>query len=117
MVVADGGSNIIIATSESGKTLYGYTLATGIWEGLAVENSDNTRLDPTIGNGVAYVAIDKKIHAFSAATGHWATLELPEVASPKLGPGRIRVDIGTKIHMFSGVTGKWATVDLAVDKK
>jgi hypothetical protein len=115
-VVADGGGSIVIATSESGKTIYGYSIETGVWDGLAVENPGQSRPSPVVGSGIAYVAIDKKIHAFSSATGRWATLDLPEVAQPKLMGSRIRVDLGNKIHMFSGKTGKWAMVDLGVDK-
>jgi hypothetical protein len=111
------GVGEIIAASESGKTLYGYSVHVGTWEGLAVANPDSIPLIPVVGSGVGYVAIGKRIHAFSPATGHWATLELPEVAQPEIYPGSIRVPIGTKIHVFSGVTGKWATVDLAVDMK
>jgi hypothetical protein len=116
-VVTDGGSSIILAASESGKTLYGYSVQTGTWEGVAVTNPGNSRPNPIVGNGVGYVAVGKRVYAFSPVTGHWTPLDLPEAAEPTIsGGGRLRVDVGTRIYMFSAVTGRWATIDLAVDK-
>jgi hypothetical protein len=117
-VVSDGGASIIIAPSESGKTLYGYSIQTGHWDGVAVTNPDDARSLPCVGTGVGYVVVGKRIYAFSAETGRWAVLELPEAAEPKMSVGaRLRVDLGSKIYMFSAKTGKWAIIDLAVDKE
>ena len=116
-VVLDGGASIIIASSHSGKTLYGYSHYTGTWAGVTVNNPDKSRLEPVLSSTVGYVVVGKRIHAFSAKTGHWAVVELPEVATPRVSLGdRIRVDVGAKIYMFSGSAGKWAIVDLAADK-
>lgn len=117
--VIDGGASIIIASSQSGKTLYGYSIHTGTWDGVAVNNPEKSHMESAVvGSGIAYVTVGKRIYAFSAATGRWAVVELPEIATPRMSVGdRLRIDSGTKIYMFSGVTGKWAIVDLATDKQ
>jgi hypothetical protein len=116
-VVADGGAAIIVAASQSGKTLYGYSVYTGSWDAVVVNNPELSPLEPVVVAGIAYVMIGKRIHAFSAATGRWAVVDLPEVATPRHSVGdRLRVDVGSKIYMYSGPTGKWAVVDLAADK-
>jgi hypothetical protein len=108
---------LVIASSVSEKTLYGYSVYTGSWEGVAVENLDKAPLNPIVGAGVAYVVVGKRVYAFSAAKGRWDTVELPEVPNPRLSVGdRIRVDSGNKIYMYSGPSGKWASVDLSVDR-
>ncbi len=116
MVVSDGGA-MIIAVSQSGKTLYGYSIRTGTWEGVAVTDPDKAPLMPIVGSGVGYVAVGRRVYAFSGATGLWAVLDLPEAAKPRISVAAgVRVDLGSKIYMFSGVTGRWALVDLAVDE-
>jgi hypothetical protein len=117
-VVADGGAALIIASSRSGKTLYGYSVYTGAWEGVAVDNPDNAPLKPVVGSGVAYAVVGKRVYAFSAAKGGWDAVELPEVPNPRMAVGdRIRVDSGSKIYMYSGPSGRWSFIDLAVDKE
>ena len=116
-VVADGGGALIVASSQSGKTLYGYSVFTGTWEGVNVINPDKVPVEPVVGGGVAYAVVGSRVYAFSAARGHWEVLELQGVAKPRLFVGdRIRVDVGTRIHVFSGPAGKWSSIDLAVDK-
>jgi hypothetical protein len=116
-VVTDDGISIIIASSRSGKTLYAYSIYTGRWDGVPVNNPDKSRVVPIIGPGLGYVVLGKSVYAYSAARGQWAVVELPEIAVPKMSPaGRLRIDIGTKIYISSDSTGTWATVDLAADK-
>jgi hypothetical protein len=116
-VVSDGGASIIIAASKSGKTLYGYSVHTGMWDAIAVRNPDKSLLEPIVGTGLGYVTVDKRIYAFSSATGRWAVVELPGAARPSMSVGdRLRVDVGSKIYMYSAVAGKWAIVDLAADE-
>jgi hypothetical protein len=117
LLITDGGAAIIIATSQSGKTLYGYSVYTGTWDGVTVIRPDTSPLEPVVSAGIGYVMVGKRIHAFSAKTGLWATVELPAVATPRLSVGdRLRVDVGSKIYMYSGPAGKWAILDLAADK-
>jgi hypothetical protein len=113
-VVADGGT-CLIAASLSGKSLYGYSVESGRWAGLAVENPDGSQLVPTLGSGLGFVVIGDRVHAYSGHAGHWATLETPLGREARLGPGRIRVDDGTKIHLFSSATGRWSSFDLGED--
>lgn len=115
-VVVDGPA-MMIAVSASGKTLYGYSTNSGECESVAVTNPDDIRLEPVVGGLVGCVAVGKTIHAFSAKTGHWATLELPEAAEFLMSSDRIRIDLRGKIYLFSAHAGKWTTVDLAEDKK
>src|SRR5262249_18715803 len=86
-VVADGGAALIVASSRSGKTLYGYSVHTGAWEGVAVDNRDHAPLEPVVGSGVAYAVVGKKVYAFSAAKGRWDAVELPEVPHPRMTVG------------------------------
>jgi hypothetical protein len=115
-VVVDGPA-MMIAVSASGKTLYGYSTNTGESESVAVTNPDAILLTPVVGGLVGCVAVGKTIHAFSAKTGHWATLELPEAAEFLMSSDRIRIDLRGKIYLFSAHAGKWATVDLSADKE
>jgi hypothetical protein len=117
-VVADGGAALIVASSRSGKTLYGYSVYTGAWEGVAVDNPDHAPIEPVVGSGVAYAVVGKRVYAFSAAKGRWDAVGLPEVPRPRITVGdRIRVDSGSTIYMYSGPSGRWSSIDLAVDKE
>jgi hypothetical protein len=111
--------SILIVTSQSGKTLYGYSEQTGMWDSVAVVNPGKSSLMPRIGTSIAYIRVGKRLYAFSAATGRWATFDLPEEGESKIdhNVGHLRVDVGSKIFMFSATTGKWSYVDLAVDKE
>ncbi len=117
-MVADGGGLILIAPSRSGRTLYGYSMQTGAWEGIAVIKPDGAPLVPIVSSGLGYVVAGKRIYALSGGTGKWAVVELAKEATPKLAVGsRLRVDDGSTIHMYSAVVGRWSSVNLAGDEK
>ncbi|HEV3418099.1 MAG TPA: hypothetical protein VG056_14835 [Pirellulales bacterium] len=109
---------IFMATSKSGRTLYGYSVRTGTWDKVRLD-SPAKEFAPNLAGSTGFVVLGKRVYAFSGIVGRWDSVEVADSKEPPVptldSDDRVRFDIGTKTYMFSAITGRWAVADLSVD--
>jgi hypothetical protein len=82
----------------------------GNWRPLTLREATGTKCQPALDREVAVYKIGDQIHAFSAITGTWDTLESKGL--PTLNGDTVSVQTLESISMFSSQTGTWATASL-----
>ena len=109
---------VLLSISNSHKTLYGYSAATGTWDKARL-NSTIKEFQPIVGGRQGCVVVGNRVYAFSGVVGRWDFIEVADTKEPPVpswsSDDRIRVDVGSKIYMFSAITGRWSVADMAVD--
>jgi hypothetical protein len=110
--------SVFLAASKSGKTLYGYSVRTGTWDKVHLDNPTKA-FEPVLAGNEGCVVAGKRVYAFSGIVGRWDSIEVADSKEPPLpnlqSDDLIRLDIGSKIYMFSAITGRWAAADLSDD--
>jgi hypothetical protein len=110
--------SVFLAASKSGKTLYGYSVRTGTWDKVHLDNPIKA-FEPVLTGNEGCVVAGKRVYAFSGIVGRWDSIEVADSKEPPLpslqSDDLIRLDIGSKIYMFSAITGRWSAADLSDD--
>jgi hypothetical protein len=109
---------VVLAISKSGKTLYGYSVRTGTWDKVRLDQAIKA-FEPVVDGNVGVLVVGKRVYAFSGIVGRWDSVEVADAKEPpvpSVGTNNlVRFDIGSKIYMFSAITGRWSVADLSVD--
>ncbi len=113
-----GTESIVLSLSNSHKTLYGYSAATGTWDKIGL-GSPLKEFVPALAGRLGFVVVGNRVLAYSGTVGRWDSVEVADAKEPPVpsldSEDRIRFQVGSKIYMFSAVTGRWAIADMAVD--
>jgi hypothetical protein len=106
---------ILVAVSESGKTVYGFSDITGRWSKTSVELGTGNVIQPIVASDVACFVMGTKAYAFGAQSGVWSVIDIGVGATPPRVGTRVRIDSGSKLFIFTSASAEWSVVDLAKD--
>jgi hypothetical protein len=106
---------VIIAISDSGKTVAGYSIETGEWARVTVNAEEKTAITPVVAADFGVFVHRNRAYGFSNKSGKWAVIDLDGSGVPIVSGNHARVDIGRKRYMYSPIAGAWSMFDLAAD--
>lgn len=113
-----GTESIVLSLSNSHRTLYGYSNATGSWDKIRL-SSPLKDFQPALGGHVGFVVVGNRVLAFSGVVGRWDSIEVADAKEPPVpsldSEDRVRFQVGSKMYMFSANTGRWAVADMDAD--
>lgn len=107
------GKDVAAAWSESGDTIWGYSLLKGKWSKVKI-TPPKKGIAPTVGLSVIAVVTDDRVYAFSNQAARWDVLKSKGI--PQVWQDRVIVEEDGQYHIFSDATGRWASQSEAVEE-
>ncbi len=108
--------HLLIAISESGKTVTAFSTVTGKTASLKFEEAVKPFV-PVVSSNLACFTHNKTAYAFGATTGKWIQVEVEEAPVFAVSAKRITFRIKSKIYLCSAASKEWQLIDLKDDAK
>jgi len=118
---------LIFLVPQSRNKLMAYSTLTNSWSHteIAIEESSIPllKIQPTVGNTLAACQIGQELHAYSAKTGLWAKLKLPQDSKNNYSVGDnlitvyVKTEAGVQLYVFGEQAKGWSGVDLATGEQ
>ncbi|WP_459554782.1 hypothetical protein [Lacunimicrobium album] len=117
-LLEDGPGNVVIVP-QTGKRVQAYSLTTGRWASIDLEEGDVSDVFPTTDGKVVVFRVKRWVYGFSAKAGRWDKIQISNellatddggskrIAVPMLGNGTVAIKSGRVICAFCAEHAKW----------
>lgn len=118
------GIGTVVVVPKKGNRVLAFSVTTGKWSSVELEEGDVSQVIPAIGNGVAGFRVGRWAYGFSEKAGRWDKIqisrdEMPQekgnttlVATPIIGNNVLAMQYERVVCAFSTEHGKWDRVVL-----
>ncbi len=108
------GGSVIIAISDDGKRVFGYSERHPRWAVQELESLAGVKAIPVVSQDLAAVQHGNSCYAFNSTLGSWHLLRLPvgEIAVPAIGDDSVSVHSASQgDYAFKNSWGKWFSAE------
>ena len=102
---------LVVAVAPNQNSVWAYSATAGEWKKQPLQGIVDPKT-PVVGNMIAAVHTSSHVYAFSAKTGTWAALEIPDDAPVRLivELHKVIAEAPGALHIFSEESGEWASL-------